>query len=350
MTCSRTRLLTSLLCAALLGFPASAGGAGAPAPRASAPAAIQTTMTKTFKNPVLDINFPDPFILRVGDTYHAYATNGAGGNVPHAVSSDLVHWQMAGDVLPLLPSWAEPGLTWAPEVSHLGGRYQLYFTAHDKNTQRQCVGVAVADSPAGPFMSDATAPLVCQADEGGSIDASPFVDDDGKVYLLWKNDGNCCNLATHLYIQPLSADGLTLGGKPTSLLVNDQLWEGRVIEAPTLHKQGGVYYLLYSAGPFDSDLYSVGYATSKSVTGPYQKAEENPVLFSDGEVAGPGHQSVFSDAAGQTWMVYHAWTAGQIGDDVGYRSMRLDKVNFSGGKVTVNGPTTTTQPAPKAQP
>ncbi len=122
------------------------------------------------------------------------------------------------------------------------------------------------------------------------------------------------------------------------------------IEAPTLHKQGGVYYLLYSAGPFDSDLYAVGYATSTNMTGPYRKAEENPVLVSQGEVAGPGHQSVFSDAGGQTWLVYHAWTTGQIGDQAGYRSMRLDKVTFSGGKMSVTGPTTTPQPAPKVGP
>ncbi len=210
---NRPRLFASLLTALLL-CAAGAGGAGAPpAAQLKAPSPIKATMTNTFNNPVLDINFPDPFILRVGDMYHAYATNGAGGNVPHAESRDLIHWNVVGDALPLLPQWAAPGLTWAPEVAHLGGRYQLYFTARDIQSDRQCVGVAVSDRPAGPFTSEAPTALVCQADEGGSIDASPFVDEGGKAYLLWKNDGNCCNLATHLYIQPLAPDGLTLTGK-----------------------------------------------------------------------------------------------------------------------------------------
>ncbi|ULH17260.1 glycoside hydrolase family 43 protein (plasmid) [Deinococcus sp. KNUC1210] len=330
-------LLAALLTSGTLLLPSGtlAGGSGAPVAAA------------TFKNPVLDINFPDPFILKAGNVYHAYATNGVNGNVQHAESRDLTHWKVVGDALPTLPDWAQPGLTWAPEVSHLGGKYQLYFTARDLDSDKQCVGVAVSGSPAGPFTPAGRGPIVCQVSEGGSIDPSPFVDSGGAAYLLWKNDGNCCGLPTRLYLQKLSADGLHLTGKPNILIQNDQAWEGRVVEAPTLHKQGGVYYLLYSGGAYDSSGYAVGYATSTKVGGPYRQATENPVLVSRGVVAGPGHQSVFSDAGGQTWLVYHAWTNGLIGDSLGYRSMRLDRVTFSSGRVKVSGPTTTPQPAPR---
>ncbi|WP_083847195.1 glycoside hydrolase family 43 protein [Deinococcus gobiensis] len=324
------------LAAALPLLTSGAGGGPAPA--------------RTFTNPVVDANFPDPFILRSGGAYHAYATNGAGGNVPHMTSRDLVHWERAGDALPTLPDWVQPGLTWAPEVTKLRGQYVLYFTARDRASGRQCIGAAVSASPAGPFRGAGSGPLVCQVAEGGSIDASPFVDQDGRAYLLWKNDGNCCNLATHLYVQPLSADGLKLTGKATALIQNFALWEGNVIEAPTLYRRGDFYYLLYSAGPFDSDLYAVGYAVARKVTGPYRKAAENPILVSKGEVAGPGHQSVVTDAAGQTWLAYHAWTQGQIGDDRGYRSMRLDRISFRDGAVKVQGPTLTPQPAPAVAP
>lgn len=349
-------LAASLLAPASLS-PVLAGGAGsAPVPASSspasrAPAPIQSgparVFTKTFRNPVLDINFPDPFILRVGNTYHAYATNGGGSNVQYAESRDLIHWTEGKDALPTLPDWALPGLTWAPEVAHLGGQYQLYYTTHDIASDRQCIGVAVSRTPAGPFVPVGNGPIVCQDRLGGSIDPSPFVDGNGRAYLLWKNDGNCCNLPTRLYIQRLSEDGLSLMGQPTALIQNDQPWEGRVVEAPTLHHQGGLYYLLYSGGPYDSDGYAVGYATSQHLTGPYRKAAVNPLLNSRGEVAGPGHQSVFADASGQTWLVYHAWTAGKIGDQSGYRSMRLDRVGFGGGLVTTSGPTLTPQPAPK---
>ncbi|GAA5513827.1 hypothetical protein Dcar01_02575 [Deinococcus carri] len=335
-----SRLALALTLGALLTPAATlADGRGAGATR-------PTSSPTTFRNPVIDENFPDPFILKVGKIYHAYSTNSGNDNVPHAVSRDLVRWERAGDALPVLPEWAQGGRTWAPEVARVGTRLVLYFTAQDRASGRQCIGAATASSPAGPFRDTSAKPLVCQTAEGGSIDASPFQDVDGRRYLLWKNDGNCCNQATNIYLQPLSADGLRLTGKATALMGNFQLWEGNVIEAPTLYRSGGVYYLLYSAGPFDSDLYAVGYATAPRVTGPYRKAPENPVLVSKGAVAGPGHQSVVTDGAGRTWLAYHAWTAGRIGDAVGHRSLRLDPVTFGGGKVKVAGPTLTPQRAP----
>lgn len=330
--------LTLTLGALLVPSGTLAGGGG--------PAATRPASTATFRNPVYDQNFPDPHVLRVGNTYHGYATNDGAGNVPHIVSRDLVRWERVGDAMPALPGWAKLGRTWAPEVARVGQNYVLYFTAWHAESDRQCIGAATAASPAGPFKPQEGPPLVCQLDEGGSIDASPFQDADGRRYLLWKNDGNCCNQATNLYIQPLDAAGLRLTGQPTALIQNFQLWEGNVIEAPTLHRAGGVYYLLYSAGPFDSDLYAVGYATASRVTGPYKKAAENPVFQTWGAVAGPGHQTVVTDGAGKTWLAYHAWTAGRVGDDVGYRSLRLDPVTFSGGKMRVAGPTLTPQARP----
>lgn len=304
----------------------------------------------SLRNPVIDANFPDPFILKAGKEYYAYATNGSRGNVPYAVSRDLVAWEMRGDAFPKLPAWVEPGLTWAPELTWLKNRYVLYFTARDRASGRQCIGVATALSPAGPFVGQGKGPLVCQVTEGGSIDASPFINKDGQPYLLWKNDGNCCNLPTNLYIQPLSADGLQLKGKATALIQNFELWEGNVIEAPTLYYKQGHYYLLYSAGPFDSDLYAVGYATAKRVTGPYTKAQENPILMTQGKVAGPGHQALVMDAAGQTWLAYHAWTTGFIGDQSGYRAMHLSRIGFKDGKVTVQTPSLAPQARPAVKP
>ncbi|CAM4362739.1 glycoside hydrolase family 43 protein [Deinococcus marmoris] len=337
-----SRLLLGVGLTALLLSTSSQAGGGGPAT-----ARPPSSPSPTFRNPVLDENFPDPGLLRVGQTYYAYATNSANANVPHAVSRDLVRWEVVGDAMPVLPPWVKGGRTWAPEVTQIGKTFALYFTAQDDASGRQCIGVATAASPAGPFKDSSSKPLICQLSEGGSIDASPFQDADGQRYLLWKNDGNCCNQATNIYLQPLSADGLKLTGKANALIQNFELWEGNVIEAPTLYQAGGVYYLLYSAGPYDSDLYAVGYATASRVTGPYKKAAENPILVSKGQVAGPGHQTVVTDGAGKTWLAYHAWTAPLTSDAAGgYRSLRLEPVTFSGGRVKVAGPTLTPQQAP----
>src|SRR5215212_190872 len=71
---------------------------------------------ETFRNPVYGPDFPDPFVLRVGSTYHAYATNARGRNVQTLTSDDLVHWRRGPDALPEVGRWAYPGKTWAPEV------------------------------------------------------------------------------------------------------------------------------------------------------------------------------------------------------------------------------------------
>src|SRR5918995_2958391 len=123
----------------------------------------------SFRNPVHASDFPDPFVLRAGGAYYAYGTNGSGQEVQTLTSTDLVHWRPVRDALPEVGRWAYPGKTWAPELlARDDGTYVLYYTA---NGGGQCIGRAVADAPAGPFVDRWREPLVCQRSEGGSIDA-----------------------------------------------------------------------------------------------------------------------------------------------------------------------------------
>ena len=313
-------------------------------------ATAQTPKTAmTYINPVYNADFPDPFVMRVGSSYYAYATNGGGATVQILQSSDLVNWQALSDAFGNLPAWATPGWTWAPEVEPVPNGYAMYYTTRHSDSQKQCIGVAFSKSPKGPFTDTSTEPLICQLEDGGSIDASPFTDRDGKRYLYWKNDGNCCGLLTYLYVQRLSSDGLRLEGKATALLHNTELWEGNLIEAPTMYRRGNKYYLFYSAADYSNDTYAVGYAYSASPLGPFIKWRDNPVLKTTGQVAGPGHQCIITDELGQPWMVYHAWTTGKTGYPNGQRTMRLDRLDFKDG-VPVIIPTTSRQSAPNAKP
>ncbi len=271
-----------------------------------------------------------------GETFYAYATNGDAGNMPVIGSADLHTWEAVGDAMPELASWVFAGRTWAPGVIAVGDSFVAYYTASQLGTGLQCVGRAVAEDPQGPFVDDTDAPLVCQEDEGGSIDASPYRDADGSLYLYWKNDGNCCGLDTWLYGQRLTDDGLSLTGEPTRLLVQDAEWEGSVIEAPFMWRHDDQRYLFYSGNAFDSAAYAVGYATCDGPLGPCEKAAENPILSSSAVAEGPGHNSIV-ESDGRSWIVYHAWPPDFFASsDV--RTMWISELTWEDGRPVVDGP------------
>ena len=275
--------------------------------------------------PVLQENFPDAFVLLHEGHFIAYSTND-GPNVPMATSPDLVRWSLVTnpdgkrrDAMPKLAPWAKTGFTWAPEVLKLGGKFLLYYTANYSKKDVQCIGVAVAGDPLGPFVDNSLEPLVCQLALGGSIDASPFRDSDGKLYLYYKSDGNRIGKHTEIWGQQLSQDGLSFLGQPVSLLHDDKSWEQRLVEAPTMVHSPAGYELFFSAAYFgwndDQRLspYGMGYATCAAALGPCTKSAESPILHSYREaeagcLSGPGHQSIFQVGA-RTFMSFHAWAA-----------------------------------------
>ena len=280
--------------------------------------------------PVLKENFPDPFILPVGKHFLAYSTTSAGRNVPMAVSTDLVRWQMVKDeqnpkrlydAMPTLPSWAKSGFTWAPEVLAVTGGYALYFSAPHKKLDVQCVGVATSADPIGPFVSRGSEPLVCQPTLGGTIDAHAFRDTDGQLYFYYKNDGNNPKFLkpSQIWVQRLSADGMMLTGEAKPILKNDQHWEWRVVESPAMVRHAGGYTMFFSANHFgweaDQRLsnYGTGYARCEGPMGPCTDAAENPWLRSYftselGCLSGPGHPTIFQ-AGTRSFIAFHAWAA-----------------------------------------
>jgi beta-xylosidase len=306
-------------------------------------------MTTTFTNPVYHHNFPDPGLTEQDGVWYAYGTNNATANVPTLTSSDLVHWTERGDALPRVGQWAVPGRTWAPEVMRANsGRYVLYYTARCATVDRQAIGAAVADRPEGPFVDASNAPLIRQDDQGGSIDASPYLHSDGASYLYWKNDGNHVGRPTHLYAQRLSADGMALSGPRIRLLSNSKPWHADVIEAPQMVSRNGALYLFYSGNAYDTDAYAVGYATCDTPLGPCHDADENPILQSSASAAGPGHSYLVTHPDGTTWMLYHAWPWSAIGAAEPGRQLWLDKVEWINGRPTISRPTAEPQPAPRS--
>lgn len=295
--------------------------------RAAAPA-CSTALTAA-AGTRFPFDFPDPSVMRVGRTYYAYSTNSGVGDIQVIRSTDLLSWEIVGNGLAALPSWAEANRTWAPSALSSAGTFVVYYTAQDRESSRQCITRAVGGSPKGPFTDDSASPMVCQIDQGGSIDPSAVIAEDGTPWLTWKSEGFGAEPAS-IWSQRLSPDGLSLVGSPVQLIRADQTWEHGVVEGPYMVLDSGAWYLFYSGGDWKTRGYGVGYATCDGPAGPCTKPRSTPMLASDGRLAGPGGQELFRDTAGRVWMAFHAYTE----PDVGYpssRTLHLLRVRFVGG-------------------
>ncbi len=243
-------------------------------------------LTETFTSPIMGtIGIGDPTVISYDGKYYLYPTGDNHGYDVY-ISIDLIHWKKG----PRVFNPGERGV-WAPDVLHnpTDGKFYLYYTVNRR------AGVAVAGRPDGSF-----------ADRGvlinNAIDANMFLDNDGRYYLYYVEFP-----AFRICVQPMKTP-LRKEGKPVALIRPSEQWErnGRPItEAPWMLKHLGTYYLLYSGGGADTEDYAIGYATSKSPTGPFVKYSGNPIMKKGDGVFGPGHCSVIRTPDGRLWMIYH---------------------------------------------
>jgi hypothetical protein len=261
---------------------------------------------------VYPFDFPDPDVILVGQTYFAYATNSVAGNIQILESSDLTHWTSVGNALPSLPHWAAPNYTWAPAVAQIGGTFVLYYAADLSGSGTECISVATATQPQGPYLDKTTAPLECQRALGGSIDPSSFLDATGTPYLLWKSGGPG---HSKIWSEQLDAAGTAFaaGATATGLLVPVHPWEAGTVEAPDLVDANGHYFLFFSGNDWNSADYAIGVAVCTGPLGPCLDSSPQPLLARGAGFVGPGGPSVFRDTSGSWWMAFHAWVRGAVG-------------------------------------
>jgi len=289
----------------------------------------------TWTNPVIATDFPDPSIVRDENAYWATSTSSATApGFPLMRSTDLIHWTRVGQLFPKLPSWASDSF-WAPEIFVDADGVRLYYAARQRGG-RLCVAVATAPRVSGPYTD--RGPLVCQP--AGSIDPTRTRDRYGRLFLVWKEDGNAVGRGSAIWRQRLTDDGLRLVGTPKLMLRSHDAWEGAVVEAPSIVVHGGWTYLFYSGNTYGSlrCRYALGVARARSLAGPFQRAPRNPVLRSGGGWRCPGHTSFIEDTAGHTLVMYHAYP--RVGAGSAGREALLDPVRWgSDGWPSVSGST-----------
>ena len=182
-------------------------------------------------------------------------------------TEDMDNWTDHGVVLSYNEfAWAARD-AWAAQCIERDGKFYMYVPTIDKTTNSPAIGVAVSDSPYGPFIDPLGKPL---AQKGkGDIDPTVFIDDDGQAYLYWGNPD--------LYYMKLNDDMISYKGDIVSVPMTEASFgkrEGNIAERPTLYeeapwlyKRNNLYYLLWAGGPIPEHL---GYSTSKSPTGPWE--------------------------------------------------------------------------------
>lgn len=253
---------------------------------------------------VLPGDYPDPSVVKIGQSYWATATTSNWAPIfPLLESKNLVDWQTKSFVFTKPPSWADYYF-WAPEISYDNNKVYVYYSAH-KRGGNLCLAVASADKPEGPYTD--LGPLICQ--EVGSIDAFPMRDVDGKLYMIWKEDGNSVKKPTPIWAAPMKEDRTAiLADEKVELFRNDQEWEANLVEGVAMIRHGDFFYALYAgAGCCGRECtYGVGVARSKSLLGPWEKYEKNPVIKTEGDWKCPGHGTAI-EHNGKFYFLYHAY-------------------------------------------
>ncbi|MDR3119406.1 MAG: family 43 glycosylhydrolase [Mediterranea sp.] len=247
----------------------------------------------TYINPILNADYSDPDVIRVGSKYYMVASDFHFMGMQVLESEDMVNWRLTGQLYDRLdfPGWNGNGRyaggSWAPAIRYHEGKFRVFFC-----TPHEGLFMSTATDPAGPW-----SPLhLVQAVEKWE-DPCPFWDDDGNAYLGRSKHG-----AGPIIIHRMSPDG--------TRLLDDGLtvYTGPVAEGTKLFKRDGYYYMSIPEGGVE-----VGWQTilrSKSIYGPYEKK----VVLEQGctTVNGP-HQGAIVDTPDGQWFFYHFQHSGTLG-------------------------------------
>ena len=239
----------------------------------------------TYRNPVLNADFSDPDVIRVGAKYYMVASDFHFLGMQVLESDDMVNWRYISQIYRRFdePGWDEnahyAGGSWAPAIRYHNGLYYVYFCTPDEGLY-----MTTAKDPHGPW-----APLHLVKRVVKWEDPCPFWDEDGQAYLGRSRHG-----AGPIIVHKMSADGKTL------LDEGKTVYEGPIAEGTKFLKRNGWYYLIIPEGGVGTGWQTV--LRSRSIYGPYQRK----VVLEQGstKVNGP-HQGALVDAPDGSWWFYH---------------------------------------------
>ncbi|BCS84776.1 endo-1,4-beta-xylanase [Prevotella herbatica] len=285
------------------------------------------------QNPIVQTNYTtDPAPMADGDRMYVYT----GHDEDNAnffwmndwrvySSADMVNWTDHGSPLSLASfSWAD-GRAWAAQTIKRNGKYYWYVCAHSKLSGAMAIGVAVGDSPTGPFKDAIGKPL---ADGNWDyIDPTVMLDDDGQAYLCWGNpriyfcklNKDMVSIDGQVEKIPMTAEGF--GGPTFSERQKGVKYKDSYVEGPWLMKRNKNYYLLYAAGGVPEHI---AYSMAKKPFGPWKYMGEVMPLSNTGSFT--NHCGV-ADFKGHSYFFYHT---GKLPKGGGFgRSVAVEEFKYN---------------------
>jgi beta-xylosidase len=247
----------------------------------------------TYINPVLNADYSDPDVCRVGDRYIMVCSEFHYMGMPVLASDDMINWRIVAQIYSRLdfPAYDHPDSyangSWAPSIRHHDGHLWVYFC-----TPTEGLFLSTAERPEGPW-----SPLITVKHVAKWEDPCPFWDDDGTAWL-----GHSLHGAGPVIIHRMSPDG--------TRLLDDGLtvYTGPVAEGIKLFKRNGYYYISIPEGGVSSGWQTI--LRSKNIYGPYEKK----VVLETGttSINGP-HQGALVDTPDGQWWFYHFQSSGALG-------------------------------------
>ena len=239
----------------------------------------------TYRNPVLNADFSDPDVIRVGNKFYMVASDFHFMGMQVLESDDMVNWRYISQIYRRFnePGWDAnlhyAGGSWAPSIRYYSGLFYVYFCTPDEGLY-----MSTASNPAGPW-----APLHLVKRVAKWEDPCPFWDEDGQAYIGRSQHG-----AGPIIVHRMSADGKTL------LDEGKTVYEGPIAEGTKFMKRNGWYYLIIPEGGVGTGWQTV--LRARNIFGPYERR----IVLEQGStgVNGP-HQGALVDAPDGSWWFYH---------------------------------------------
>ena len=250
-------------------------------------------------------------------------------------TQDMVNWQDHGSPLALESfSWADDR-AWASQTIERDGKFYWYICAHSRLSRGMAIGVAVSDSPTGPFRDAIGKPLF----ENGSwdhIDPTVMIDDDGQAWLMWGNpriyylklNKDMISYSGELGMIDMTEEGF--GAPSMDKREKDKKYKDNYTEGPWLRKVDSskfkvdpakAYQLLYAAGGVPEHI---SYSTAPSPLGPWTYAGEIMPLCDTKSFT--NHCGV-ADYKGHSYFFYHT---GKLPNGGGFgRSVAVEEFKYN---------------------